>query len=115
MNTTLTNFGEHIWIGQIGNGFIVLSLVAAMLAAVGYYFSSKDELNSELLDMKNIFEKSLAVNKDLKVGHKLTFEDLETKKPKGYGIDAKDFQEVIGKVLVKDLKEWDFLTEEDIQ
>ena len=47
MNNTITNFGEHIWVGQIGNGFVVLSLVAALLSATGYYFSSKDELNSE--------------------------------------------------------------------
>tara|TARA_R110001583_G_scaffold162719_1_gene314986 strand:- start:41774 stop:42772 length:999 start_codon:yes stop_codon:yes gene_type:complete len=71
--------------------------------------------NKEFEKLKNIFEKSLAVNKNLKAGHKLTFEDLETKKPKGYGIEAKYFQEVIGKVLVKDLKQWDFLKEEDIQ
>lgn len=68
---------------------------------------------AEFTSLKNIFEKSLAVNKELKVGHVLTFDDLETKKPKGYGMDAAKFQEVIGKVLVKDLKQWDFLNEED--
>jgi len=69
--------------------------------------------NAAFQPLKNIFEKSLAINKVLPKGHILTFEDLETKKPKGYGIDASRFQEVIGKVLVKDMKQWDFLNEED--
>ncbi|MFZ2432352.1 MAG: N-acetylneuraminate synthase family protein [Lutibacter sp.] len=65
--------------------------------------------NAQFTELKNIFEKSLAVNKDLPKGHILQFDDLETKKPKGYGLDASKFQEVIGKALVKDLKQWDFL------
>jgi len=68
--------------------------------------------NSDFFELKQIFEKSLAVNKALKAGHILTFEDLEAKKPKGYGIDAAKFQEVIGKALVKDLNQWDFLNED---
>lgn len=59
--------------------------------------------------LKQIFEKSLAVNKDLPKNHILTFEDLEAKKPKGFGIDASGFQEAIGKKLKNDLKQWDFL------
>jgi len=65
--------------------------------------------------LKQIFEKSLAVNKDLAKNHILTFEDLEAKKPKGFGIDAARFQEVIGKVLNRDLKQWDFLKEGDLR
>jgi N,N'-diacetyllegionaminate synthase len=63
--------------------------------------------------LKQIFEKSLAVNKDLPKNHILTFDDLEAKKPKGYGLDARRFQEVIGKVLNRDIKQWDFLNETD--
>lgn len=65
-------------------------------------------------ELKQIFEKSLAVNKDLPQNHLLTFDDLESKKPKGYGIDAARFQEIIGKTLNKDLKQWDFLNESDL-
>ena len=65
-------------------------------------------------ELKLIFEKSLAVNKDLTKGHTLTFEDLEAKKPKTYGIDASDFRKVIGKELKMDIKKWDFLTEDYI-
>ncbi|WP_338646035.1 N-acetylneuraminate synthase family protein [Flavobacterium sp. KS-LB2] len=65
-------------------------------------------------ELKQIFEKSLAVNKDLPQNHLLTFYDLESKKPKGFGIDAARFQEIIGKTLNKDLKQWDFLNESDL-
>jgi N,N'-diacetyllegionaminate synthase len=64
--------------------------------------------------LKQIFEKSLAVNKDLPKNHILTFEDLESKKPKGFGVDARRFQEIIGKPLNKDLKQWNFLNETDL-
>jgi N,N'-diacetyllegionaminate synthase len=71
--------------------------------------------NSSFTELKRIFEKSLAVNKDLKQGHILGFDDLEAKKPKGYGIDASDYKLIIGKKVVKNLQQWDFLTEDDIQ
>lgn len=71
--------------------------------------------NSQYLELKNIFEKSLAVNKNLIAGDILTFNDLESKKPKGFGIKASDFQDVIGKRLRRDKNQWDFLTLDDIQ
>ncbi len=71
--------------------------------------------NSQFLELKNIFEKSLAVNKNLKKGHIIRFEDLETKKPKGYGILANDFERVIGKILNKNLNKWDFLNDNDLK
>jgi len=70
--------------------------------------------NTAFTDLKNIFEKSLAVNKDLPAGHILGFDDLEGKKPKGYGLNASTFESVIGKSLSRDLKQWDFLNEDDI-
>jgi N,N'-diacetyllegionaminate synthase len=69
---------------------------------------------AEFSALKQIFEKSLAVNKDLPKNHILTFADLESKKPRGFGIDTRRFQEVIGKCLNKDLKQWDFLNEGDL-
>tara|TARA_R110002050_G_scaffold74772_4_gene160158 strand:+ start:61333 stop:62331 length:999 start_codon:yes stop_codon:yes gene_type:complete len=65
---------------------------------------------SQFKSLKTIFEKSLAVNKNLKVGHKLEFSDLEAKKPANQGISATNFEKVIGKEIIKDLKQWDFLT-----
>ena len=64
--------------------------------------------------LKQIFEKSLAVNKALPKGHSITFDDLEAKKPKGYGIEAIRFMDVIGKKLISEKSKWDFLNEEDL-
>lgn len=71
--------------------------------------------NNHFKTLKGIFEKSLAVNKDLPKNHVLKFEDLEAKKPKGYGIDAREFRNVVGKKLVKDLQLWDFLNDSDFK
>ncbi|NND61921.1 MAG: N-acetylneuraminate synthase [Flavobacteriaceae bacterium] len=70
--------------------------------------------NSKFIQLKNIFEKSLAVNKDLIKGHTLTFDDLEAKKPRGFGLDASKFESIIGKTLLKELSQWDFLNKDDI-
>lgn len=70
--------------------------------------------NSRFGSLKSIFEKSLAVNKALKKGHVLTFDDLEAKKPKDYGIDAHQFELVMGKELKNDKDQWDFLNKEDL-
>jgi N,N'-diacetyllegionaminate synthase len=40
---------------------------------------------------------------------------LEAKKPKGYGIDASNYNYVLGKKITRDLEQWNFLTEDDIQ
>lgn len=70
--------------------------------------------NDKFASLKQIFEKSLAVNKDLPKNHILSFDDLEAKKPKGFGIDAAEFKGLIGRSLNKDLKQWDFLNKEDL-
>ncbi|GAB6045588.1 N-acetylneuraminate synthase [Caminibacter profundus] len=75
----------------------------------------KNEFSKEFKELKKIFGKSLAVNKDLKKGNVITFDDLESKKPFGYGIPAQDYKEVIGKKLKVDKKKWDFLRKEDIE
>ena len=66
-------------------------------------------------ELKAIFEKSLAINKDLPLGHSITFNDLESKKPKGFGISATDFEKVIGRQLKTNKSQWDFLNEEDLE
>lgn len=71
-------------------------------------------INDELNKLKSMFEKSLAVNKDLKKGDIIKFDDLEAKKPKGYGITPNQFQEIIGKTISRDIKAYSFLTDEDI-
>lgn len=81
--------------------------------ALNYPINKND--NSQYTELKQIFEKSLAINKDLPKGHIVTFDDLEAKKPKNYGILASKFQEVIGKKLVEDMNQWDFLKEEHLK
>lgn len=65
--------------------------------------------------LKSIFEKSLAVNKDLAEGHIISFEDLEAKKPKGLGIDASNYEQLLGKKVARGMKQWDFLNENDFK
>jgi N,N'-diacetyllegionaminate synthase len=71
--------------------------------------------NQNFEELKTIFEKSLAVNKYLPQGHIITFQDLESKKPRGFGISAANFNDVIGKKLRIDKSKWDFLNEEDLE
>ncbi|MFK2820695.1 N-acetylneuraminate synthase family protein [Flavobacteriaceae sp. LMIT009] len=73
----------------------------------------KDDI-SKFETLKNIFEKSLAVNKDLVKGHMLTFEDLEGKKPAGLGISASKFKEIIGKPINRSMQQWEFLNLTDL-
>ncbi len=71
--------------------------------------------NSEFRDLKAIFEKSLAINKNLDKGHIIKFSDLEAKKPPKKGIPASKFREVIGKETTRAIKQWEFLNLEDIK
>lgn len=71
-------------------------------------------INEGFGELKAIFEKSLAINKNLSQGHVITFDDLESKKPKGYGISATNFEKVIGRTLKNPKSQWDFLNEEDL-
>ncbi len=91
----------------------MVKAIRAIAESLDYAIDKND--NSAFTDLKNIFEKSLAVNKNLPLGHIITFDDLEAKKPKGYGIDASQFQKVVGKELTKELSKWDFLTQDVLQ
>ena len=72
------------------------------------------ESSDVFADLKKIFQKSLAVNKNLEAGHVISFDDLETKKPAGYGIDAKEFKNIIGKTLKQKKSAQDFLNYNDL-
>ena len=71
--------------------------------------------NQQFIELKAIFEKSLAVNKNLPIGHTITINDLEAKKPKGFGIPANKYQDVLGKKIINNRKQWDFLNFDDIE
>ncbi|MBS1637946.1 MAG: cytochrome c biogenesis protein CcsA [Bacteroidetes bacterium] len=51
----MTYTGEHIWAGQLGHGFVILSFVAALMATIGYYFSSKEQLTHSWKRFADIF------------------------------------------------------------
>jgi N-acetylneuraminate synthase len=71
--------------------------------------------NQKFSKLKDIFEKSLAINKGLPKGHVILFSDLEAKKPAKMGIATSKFKNVIGKVLVNNLNKWDFINYEDLK
>ena len=83
---------------------------------------SKDRMNKINEHNKNRMNNDKKINylldKKLDDNVHYTFrkiEDLEAKKPKGFGIEASKFQEIIGKKLNKNLNQWDFLTENDLE
>jgi N,N'-diacetyllegionaminate synthase len=69
---------------------------------------------SHYSELKTMFGKSLCINKNLPANHVLTIDDLESKKPGDQGIPAKLFENVIGKILKAEMKQWDFLTAEHL-
>ena len=70
--------------------------------------------NSEFHDIKKIFEKTLSINKSKRKGDVIKLEDLEAKKPALMGIAATDYNLVVGKKLVRDIKKWDFINKDDL-
>lgn len=70
--------------------------------------------NEKFNSLKVIFEKTLAINCDLGKGQTLELKHLEAKKPSNVGIPASNFSKVIGKIIKRDLKAWNFLTIDDI-
>jgi len=91
----------------------LVKAVNNIAVALQYPIDKSD--NSNYLELKSIFEKSLAVNSNLSKGHCITFEDLETKKPKGYGIPANEYESIIGKKLTSSLNKFDFLNYSDFK
>ncbi|MEZ4825561.1 MAG: N-acetylneuraminate synthase family protein [Bacteroidia bacterium] len=65
-------------------------------------------------ELRKIFGKSLAVRQDLPEGHVITFEDLESKKPAGYGIHASEYKNVINRRLKSPLSKYSFLNYQDL-
>jgi N,N'-diacetyllegionaminate synthase len=105
--------------GPDSKSSLTINETKALVKAINAIYISKinpiDKSNNDnFAQLKQIFEKSLAVNKVLPAGHIITFDDLEAKKPKGYGIEATLFEEIIGKKTIKQLNQWDFLNDEDL-
>ncbi|QRR03243.1 N-acetylneuraminate synthase family protein [Dyadobacter sandarakinus] len=71
--------------------------------------------NEDFRELSKIFGKSLALNKHLKKGHIVRLEDLETKKPAGQGMDVRNYQQAVGRMLLRDMPQWEFLQEHDLE
>jgi N-acetylneuraminate synthase len=71
--------------------------------------------DEQFTPLKQIFEKSLAVNRDLPAGTVITRDHLESKKPSGKGHPATDYYALIGKTTLRSLKKWDFISLEDVE
>lgn len=66
-------------------------------------------------ELRRMFGKSLAVNRDLPAGHVLAFEDLEGKKPADEGVAVSELDNVIGRTLVRRKHRWEFLQQDDLK
>jgi N,N'-diacetyllegionaminate synthase len=66
-------------------------------------------------ELRRMFGKALAVNRDLPEGHVLSFDDLEGKKPADAGIAVGDLGQVIGRTLIRSKQCWDFLQQDDLK
>jgi len=73
------------------------------------------ELTPSVQALKGIFEKSLAVSRDMRAGERIRFEDLEAKKPAGMGIPAREFQRVVGRHLRRAKRAYEFLSDDDLE
>ena len=105
--------------GPDSNSSLTMSEIVQLVEGVRFIEESlKNKIDksdaSKFKNLKDIFEKSLAINKNMKSGEVITFDDLEAKKPSNKGIPAKTFSHVIGKKLKNNMEKWDFLKEEDV-
>ena len=66
-------------------------------------------------ELRRMFGKALAVNRDLPAGHVIAFEDLEGKKPADAGMPVAALQQVVGKRLISAKQCWEFIQQDDIQ
>lgn len=94
----------------------IKSMVTGIRIIEKSLFSNYSKERSSNVDhMLNLFGKSLSVRRAMRLGEVITIDDLETKKPAQQGIPAHDYKKVVGKKLLNDLEQWDFLKYENIE
>lgn len=83
---------------------------------VEYAIQERSDNNFSVQTERNkiLFGKSLSVNKALSKDHIIAKQDLESKKPAGKGIPASEYEQLLGKRLLRDLNEYDFINWEDV-
>jgi len=60
-------------------------------------------------NVRKIFFKSLAINKNISKGGKISIDDLETKKPSNMGINTIFYKKILNKKITHNLKSGDFI------
>jgi N-acetylneuraminate synthase len=73
----------------------------------------KDAIAEELIEMRNLFHKSVALRMDLPAGTVLAAKHLTTKKP-GTGIPVEKASNLIGRKLISDVRADELLQESDL-
>lgn len=76
--------------------------------------SSKKIMDDDKQELRRIFGKALAVNRDLPAGHVLCLEDLEGKRPGDGGLSVCQLNKVVGRRLINSKTRWDFLNLNDV-
>ena len=72
-------------------------------------------LDDSKLELRRMFGKTLAVNRDMSAGEVLTLEDLEGKKPGNAGISVDQIDSVVGRILQVGKRQWEFLRQDDLK
>jgi N,N'-diacetyllegionaminate synthase len=66
-------------------------------------------------ELRRTFGKALAVNRDLRAGAVVRFEDLEGKKPADGGLPTDQLADALGRTLTRDKRQWEFLQDGDLE
>ena len=77
--------------------------------------NSKKKLSSDTNKTKKIFGRSMIVNKNLPIGSIISFNDLDSLKPAGFGLSPKYFQKIINKKLISKKNKNDFINLKDVK
>ncbi len=72
----------------------------------------KTQISEDVLTLRDIFMKSLVVNRAMKAGETITVEDLDARKPAD-GISVRRYDEIINRTLARDVEAITPLQEED--
>lgn len=77
------------------------------------YGDYSTKIKKDFEKLKNTFGRSLYLKKDLKINEFITAEYMEAKKPADMGINASNYESLLGKKAIKDLRKGILLRAED--
>lgn len=106
-------FGPDVASSLTVEEFSLVRQARDALVAMDAHPVQKDAVAGELKQMRELFQKSLAVKRAVSAGEMLTRDVLTTKKP-GTGISAREIEKVLGRRLVRGVSPDRVLTWDDI-